>query len=212
MTYCRDVPGEIRLAGRNSETEDAVGTIEPLELKILYRGSRNNPEEVKLEVTSGVDLFVHYTHRCTEKEFRQLSDHQKLLVEMRDYPNVLMKMANNAIKEPHSFVLLLTLRPDATAALSFVQNLEYKYVELLRINLEQSREDVIRQSISYRHHTVRSKLAMLHARLEDVAEVLRTKNPNLLQEIARCTQILSSTCPAQLKSPYAISRSLCDPE
>eukprot|EP01053_Blabericola_migrator_P004400 Blabericola_migrator_1__4399@NODE_2361_length_2879_cov_14_873044_g1479_i0_p3_GENE_NODE_2361_length_2879_cov_14_873044_g1479_i0NODE_2361_length_2879_cov_14_873044_g1479_i0_p3_ORF_typecomplete_len155_score16_87SAS6_N/PF16531_5/1_2e15_NODE_2361_length_2879_cov_14_873044_g1479_i0482946 len=150
------------------------------------------------------DLFLHYTHRVDEVQFRALSEKQRLLVELTDYPAVITKVANCAIREPHCFVAVVILKSDGTAALTFVQNVEYKFVELLSIPFVQSPEDLIRNSISYRYHVVKSKLAMVHARLQDVGALLKSKNPSLLKQLEKCANVLSTACPPLMpcQPPY----------
>ena len=40
-------------------------------------------------------------HVIDEAGFRMLQERQKLMVGFTEYPNVLIRMLNNAIKEPH---------------------------------------------------------------------------------------------------------------
>lgn len=177
--YDREIPAEIRLQSITTESPSGVGTVEAIQLKILikvrYRnlsfssfsqGSECKPEKVKLEISSDNDLFLHYTHLSDEAAFKELSQQQHLLVDLVEYPAVIMKMANSAIREPHLCVAVILLKEDGSATLSFVQNMEYKFVELLTLKFNQSPEDLIRQSISFRFHVLKSKLAIMHARLQ----------------------------------------------
>ena len=66
------------------------------------------------------------------------------MIEYPDYPNVLVKMLNSCIKEPHSFLAVFIMQRDGTARLDFIQNMEYKFVELLSCDFEASTEDIIR--------------------------------------------------------------------
>ena len=66
------------------------------------------------------------------------------MIEYPDYPNVLVKMLNSCIKEPHSFLAVFIMQRDGTARLDFIQNMEYKFVELLSCDFEASIEDTVR--------------------------------------------------------------------
>ena len=66
------------------------------------------------------------------------------MIEYPDYPNVLVKMLNSCIKEPHSFLAVFIMQRDGTARLDFIQNMEYKFVELLSCDFEASNEDTVR--------------------------------------------------------------------
>lgn len=50
-----------------------------------------------------------------------MQDDQKLMVEFQDYPNVLIRMLNNCIKEPHSHLAVFVMQHDVNARLDFIQ-------------------------------------------------------------------------------------------
>jgi hypothetical protein len=58
-------------------------------------------------------------------------DEQKLTVQFTDYPTVLMRMLNQCIREPHIYIACFIMYPTGDARLDFIQNMEYKFVELL---------------------------------------------------------------------------------
>jgi hypothetical protein len=107
------------------------------------------------------------------------------MIEYPDYPNVLVKMLNSCIKEPHSFLAVFIMQRDGTARLDFIQNMEYKFVELLSCDFEASAEDVVRQQITYRYNAVKSKLAIMQARLQDINAIVKIKNPSLLLQLQK---------------------------
>jgi len=74
---------------------------------------------------------------------------------------------------------------DGVARLDFIQNMEYKFVELLSCHFVVSPDDVVRQSILYRYNSMKSRLSMLQSRLMEVNNVLKVKNPSLLQHVAK---------------------------
>lgn len=43
------------------------------------------------------------------------------MVEFQDYPNVLIRMLNNCIKEPHSHLVVFVMQHDVNARLDFIQ-------------------------------------------------------------------------------------------
>ena len=86
---------------------------------------------MRAELTSENDLFFHYTHNVDEDSFRQMQEGQKLMVEFADYTNILIKMISSCIKEPHSFLAVFIMSRDGSAKLDFIQNIEYKFIELL---------------------------------------------------------------------------------
>lgn len=99
---------------------------------------------MKIELTSENDLFFHYTHIVDEDSFRQMQEIQKLMIEFNEYPSILMKMVNSCIKEPHSFLAVFIMSRDGTAKLDFIQNIEYKFIELLSADFLASSEEIVR--------------------------------------------------------------------
>jgi len=53
-------------------------------------------------------------------------------------------MVNSCIKEPHSFLAVFIMNRDGTAKLDFIQNIEYKFIELLSCDFMASPEDTVR--------------------------------------------------------------------
>ena len=67
---------------------------------------------------------------------RSVQGMQKLMISFNDYPTVLIKMLNSVIKEPHIHLAILILHGDSLARLDFIQNMEYKFVELMSCDCE----------------------------------------------------------------------------
>ena len=86
-------------------------------------GEGNQLQNVKVELTSENDLFFHYTHSVDEDSFRHMQENQKLMIEFSDYTNILTKMVNSCIKEPHSFLAVFIMSRDGTSRLDFIQNI-----------------------------------------------------------------------------------------
>lgn len=72
------------------------------------------------------------------------------------------------------------MRRDGSAQLDFIQNIEYKFIELLSCDFRASDEEIVRQSITYRYNAVKSKVHLMEARLKDVNNLVKVKNPSLL--------------------------------
>jgi hypothetical protein len=73
------------------------------------------------------------------------------MIEFHEYPSILIKMVNSCIKEPHSFLAVFIMNRDGTAKLDFIQNIEYKFIELLSADFMASSEEIVRQSITFRY-------------------------------------------------------------
>ena len=58
-----------------------------------------------------------------------------------------------------SFLAVFVMEKDKKKArLDFIQNLDYKFIELLSCSFDQSDEQSRRESISYRYNSVKTKL------------------------------------------------------
>ena len=184
LLYDREVPFELRIQDPSSGPQE-VGTLESIRVKVLLLGDEANPQHLKVELTSENDLFYHYVHTTDESQFGVMQDSQKLMIEFAEYPTILVRMLNSCIKEPHSFLAVFIMRRDGQARLDFIQNIEYKFIELLSCDFVASTEESVRQQITYRYSSVKSKLAILQARLQDLSALVKVKNPSLMLQLQK---------------------------
>ena len=75
------------------------------------------------------------------------------------------------------------MQRDGQGRLDFIQNIEYKFIELLSLDFMASAEEAVRSHITFRYNSVKSKLALMQARLSDISGLLKVKNPSLLLQI-----------------------------
>ena len=66
------------------------------------------------------------------------------------------------------------------AKLDFIQRNDFKFTELLSADFMASNEEIVRQSITFRYNSAKSKVALMEARLKDVNQLVKVKNPSLL--------------------------------
>ena len=184
VTYDREVPFELRIQDAGSGPQE-VGTLEAIKTKVLVLGEDSSPRHIKVELTSENDLFFHYIHSMDETGFRRMQESQKLMIEFSELGTILVRMLNACIKEPHSFLAVFIMHRDGRARLDFIQNIEYKFIELLSLDFVASSEECVRQQITYRYNSVKSKLAILQARLQDISALVKVKNPSLLLQLQR---------------------------
>mmetsp|Transcript_14877 Transcript_14877/g.41822 ORF Transcript_14877/g.41822 Transcript_14877/m.41822 type:complete len:243 (-) Transcript_14877:245-973(-) len=189
--YEREVPFELR-ASEGSDLPSEVGALEAIRVKVLLLGDQSNPDALRVELSSESNLFFHYIHQMSPKTFKELQEGQKLMVEFADYPSVLLRMLNHCIKEPHSYLAVFVMQRTGDARLDFIQNMEYKFVELLSCRFIASPEEVVRQHITFRYNSVKSRLALMQARLADVNALVKVKNPSLLLQLQRTPPRMTS--------------------
>eukprot|EP00434_Breviolum_minutum_P006221 symbB.v1.2.005486.t1/scaffold320.1/size229511/5 len=181
VAYDREVPFELRVQDADARPQE--GTLEAIRCKILALGDELNPQHCRFEVTSENDLFFHFTHSVDENNFREIQEKQKLMIDFADYVAVIIKMLNNCIKEPQSFLAVFVMQRDGQARLDFIQNVEYKFVELLSLSFDASPEEVVRQQITFRYNSVKGRLALMQSRLHDMSALVKVKNPSLLLQL-----------------------------
>lgn len=173
IVYDREVPFELRPA---DSAEQEVGALEGIKVKVLTAGEENAITAVRVELSSEADLFFHYTCVINHLGFTQLREDQKLMCEFREFVVTLLKMLNRCIREPQAFLAVLLLGSDGSATMEFIQNMEYKFVDLLTLPFRESPEDVIRQQITYRYNSVRTRLSIMTAKLQDVSALVKLKS------------------------------------
>ena len=172
IIYDREVPFELRPA--DSQDHD-VGALEGIKVKILTMGEENAVSSLRIELTSEADLFFHYTCAVNSLGFTHLRDDQKLMCEFREFSLTLIKMFNRCIREPNQHLVVLLLGTDGSATLEFVQNAEYKFIDLLTLPFHESPDAVVRQDITYRYNAVRSRLSIMTNRLQDVSALVKVR-------------------------------------
>jgi len=148
-------------------------------------GPEEAPSSIRLEFSSEADLFFHYLHEMDDDIYRSVQDNQKLMVPFVDYPNVLIRMLNQVIREPHQHLAILLLQGGGMARLDFIQNMEYKFVELVSCKCERSPEEIIQHHITYRYNAIKQRFAVTQARLNELSNLVKTKNPSLMLHMAK---------------------------
>lgn len=181
--YDREVSTDIRIAESTHGREQ--GSLETLRVKVLVLGEGRNLSTVKVELSSENDLYFHYVHIVDSMSYRGLQETQRLMIDFPDYPSVVVKMLNCCIKEPNGFMSVLSMSNHGTGRLDFIQNVEYKFVELMSLEFSQSPHDVTKQQITHRYMTMKAKMFAMHNRLQEIHSVIKVKNPSLLLQLQR---------------------------
>lgn len=183
IIYDREVPVEVR----NQIGEDPVrqGTVESIKVKLLLLGAEQEPSLIRVELSSEADLFFHYVHVIDESAFRRVQEQQKLMIQFADYANVLIRMLNACIRETTTNLAIFLMHGDSDARLDFIQNMEYKFVELMSCVFERSPDEVVQHHITYRYNAMKQKLAIMQTRLHELNTLVKTKNPSLLLQLQK---------------------------
>lgn len=121
--------------------------MENIFMKLLQDGN-----ETILLLSSEQDLFFHYTCIVDEHNFDMIAQDQNLSVTIQDFGAFVAKLLNSAIRDPRSYILLMFLAEDGSGHLTFTENFKnYKFLEILTLDMNISDEDTIRADITSRY-------------------------------------------------------------
>jgi hypothetical protein len=140
-----------------------------------------------------MSIYNVYFFSVDDENFKQMQDSQKLCINFKDYASLCKKLLNNCINEPqrylikikYSFIAVFIMQKEGTARLDFIQNIEYKFIELLSLDFINSPDDVVRKQISFRYNALKTKLAMYQDRINTISNIVKIKNPSLLLQIQK---------------------------
>ena len=181
LLYNREVPFELRLEDNDGPQE--VASFEAIRCKILIGGDENNPIQIRLELSCENDLFFHFTSDIDEEAYKLMQENQKLTVSFNEFYNLVKRLFNNCINEPQSYISVFIMQKEGTGRLDFIQNIEYKFIELLSIDFVNSPDDTVRKQIGYRYNALRTKIEMMQERLIAINNIIKIKNPSLIRQI-----------------------------
>ncbi|EEA06013.1 uncharacterized protein CMU_017670 [Cryptosporidium muris RN66] len=172
----------------DDENNQEIGSSENINFRIMTNGPKSFPDVVRLELTSDNDLFFYYVLDLTELDFHKLKLTQNLTCEYPRFTDMLGKMINNIIDDPLIYSVRFLMKSDGTGCLKFLQNMDYKLLELVNLEFLQQSEDAVRNSITYRYNFLRSKVAIMEARFIEISNLLSIRNPVLLHYLQRRIQ------------------------
>lgn len=100
--YERTVPFELQLLHPDAleRIKDDIKTQEDLTVKILLKGSEQEPQDIVVEILSSRDYFFVYKHACDIFTFSELKESQALKPDFPEYLTMLIKLFNCAIGQP----------------------------------------------------------------------------------------------------------------
>jgi Centriolar protein SAS N-terminal len=184
VVYTRDVPIELRLQLVDDKPQE-VGELHQLTAKVLVlpnsdHSNSNIPKSIRVELTSETDLFFHYSCIIDEKLFHLIKEEQRLMVDYSDMVSVLSQSFQSIIQNPNSFIAVLIMDKLGAARLDFIQNVSFKFVELLSVPFTRSSDEVIRSQISFRYSVKAVAVSVMTNRLSELVNLVKSKNPSLL--------------------------------
>ena len=110
---------------------------------------------------------------------------QRLSCEFEHYPSLCAKFIREAMLSETHFWVELTIHFDGSSRLEIKRRTSLKTFTVLAIDFSPMPEEIVRQSIGFRHMALSSKIGIMERRILDVFELLSRKNPCLLLDIQK---------------------------
>ena len=70
---------------------------------------------------------------------------------------MLLNLLNHCYKDPSQYFSVLFLTKDGQARLDIIQNLEYRFLEIISLDFVAAPEELIRQFSTYRYNLLKAK-------------------------------------------------------
>lgn len=187
--------------GGESGSVTPRGTLESIKCRLLALGGNGDYSMLRLELSSEADLFFHYAFNIDEHDFPELQERQKLMIDFPHFSVVLIRMLNSCIADPHLNLAIFTEEGENEARLDFIQNMEYKFVELLSCHCTKLPEELIQRHITFRYNSVKQKLGLMQGRLLEISNLVKLKNPSLLLQLSKAGGVSPGTSSFGMKPP-----------
>lgn len=129
--------------------EDTHASQETMHLKVLVLGDEAEPGNVRFEITSMDDIFFHYVANVNEDGFNTIREEQQLSIEFTEFMVIINKLLEQ-IKKQEIIATLVLDNYRETATLAFQEDSEFKVIDLLCLNFQESNVDDIKNAISFR--------------------------------------------------------------
>lgn len=180
--YEEEIPFEIRYDDENL-SEDKKIKSQSLLCKILITDEMIEQIYLKIEIASDIDLFFYYSIKIDLELFETIKKEQNLNCNFNDFSDLLIKYLDFCNSNQKQFVVILNVQKDRNANMQLIQNLDYKWVQLLNINFNPISEDLIRKQIIYRYNSLRAMNDITQNRINIINDVLKDFDPPLIKEV-----------------------------
>ena len=183
IIYNKEVPLDIKLQTKEETKE--VASYELIRCKLLSDILNNEgvPQRVKLELSWENDLLFHYTNIVDEMTFLDMKKKQNLNIDFPQYCDLVMKICDNCIKDPKTYIGELTIQKDGISKLLFIKGSEFKFLELLSLEFKNSPDELIKKHMIYRIAYIKSKLEYDKKALNISGDVILECNPDIMNPI-----------------------------
>ena len=172
------------------EPDNSVHSLEETE-KVrtrIFQSQNSKDTFFRVELTSDNDIFFFYMHIVDRDSFDIIKVDQKLNSDFMEYPGLCMKLFKDCVNcQDGSFYIEFTIHYDGSGRLEVIKENSFKKYKVLLIDFSPMPDEMVKQAITYRFGSMRSKLNIVEGRVLDVLEIVRQRNPGLLLAIEKAT-------------------------
>ena len=183
--YEEEVPFEIRIHHENIEKEKSIFELLICKIFVTQEVNKNKDFIIKFEIASDKDLFFYYSTEINKSSFEQIQRQQKLICDIIKFYDLLIKYLDLCIEQNKKFLAVFNIYEDKMAKLEIMENLEYKFAELINLNFSPVSKDFINKQIIYRYNSMRGLFDMTQNRINIINEVLKDTDPSLISEVKK---------------------------
>jgi hypothetical protein len=183
--YEEEVPFEIRIHHENLEKEKSIFELLLCKIFVTQEVNKNKDFIIKFEIASDKDLFFYYSTEINRNSFEQIQRQQKLICNIVKFYDLLIKYLDLCIEQNQKFMAVFNIQQDKMGKLEIMENLEYKFAELINLDFSPVSKDFINKQIIYRYNSMRGLFDMTQNRIDIINGVLKGSDPSLISEIKK---------------------------
>jgi len=183
IIFNKEVPLDIKLD--TNEGPKDIASFENIGCKLLSDAvnPEGTPTRVKLELSWESNLTFHYTNIVDEQKFLDMKKKQNLNIDFAQYCNLVTKICDDCIKTPETFIGVFTIRKEGISQLQFIKGSDFKFLELLLLDFQNSSDDIILKHMLYRFAYLKAKLDYNKKAIKAAGDVIMECNPDIINPI-----------------------------
>lgn len=139
--------------------------------------------EINMEINNDSDLFFVYVCRMDQKRFQKVKKQQGINFPFSHLLAMLVKQLQLCDKQISQYAAIFYLNPNASPRLDFIQNIEYKRIQLISFEFEELPEELLKDYITYRFTKLKKSNELIVTKIKTIIGEVKLKNPKLLKTI-----------------------------
>ena len=183
LVFQKEIPIDIKLQTKKAKKD--ISSFEAITFKVLKIQSsiQSLPTHIKIELFSENDLFFNFASVVDEEIFNVIKEKQNLTIDYKNFLEMIENLCDNCFNNSDTHAAIFLMKKNGSATLSFVKELDVKYIELLKLEFVNSSDDIITKQILYRFASLNSKLNYYKNCLETTGEIILEKNPSIASQM-----------------------------